>query len=191
MGQCAHDIAKLSKFDVNKDTKIIVAEIDGVGDEFPLSKEKLSPVLAWIKVKDAKEGIEKCIEMTEYGGIGHTAVIHSKNEEVILEFSKKVKTGRLLVNTPSSQGAIGGIYTTNTPSLTLGCGSMGNNSTTDNISSINLINKKKVTKRISPMQWFKVPEKIYHEKNSIQYLQKLPGANRIMIVTDRNMMELG
>lgn len=191
VGQCAHDIAKLSKFDVNKDTKIIVAEIDGVGDEFPLSKEKLSPVLACIKVKDAKEGIEKCIEMTEYGGIGHTAVIHSKNEEVILEFSKKVKTGRLLVNTPSSQGAIGGIYTTNTPSLTLGCGSMGNNSTTDNISSINLINKKKVTKRISPMQWFKVPEKIYHEKNSIQYLQKLPGANRIMIVTDRNMMELG
>ena len=117
VGQSAYNIAKMAGIDVNKNTKIIVAEIEGIGDKFPLSKEKLSPVLACIKVKNAKEGIEKCVEMTEYGGIGHTAVIHSKNDEVIFEFSQKVKTGRLLVNTPSSHGAIGGIYTTNTPSL--------------------------------------------------------------------------
>lgn len=191
VGQSAYDIAKMSGFEVEKDTKILVAEVSGVGEEYPLTMEKLSPILACIKVKDEKEGIEKCVEMTEFGGIGHTAVIHSNNNEVILEFSKKVKTGRLLVNTPSSQGAIGGIYTTNTPSLTLGCGSMGNNSTTDNISTINLINRKKVTKRRVAMQWFKVPPRIYHEKNSIEYLQKLPDVNRVMIVTDKTMEKLG
>ena len=191
VGQSAYTIAKMSGFDVEKDTKILVAEIKGVGEDYPLSKEKLSPVLACIKVKDYKEGIEKCVEMTEFGGIGHTAVIHSNDDKVILEFSKKVKTGRLLVNTPSSQGAIGGIYTTNTPSLTLGCGSMGNNSTTDNISAINLINTKKVTKRRVAMQWFKVPPRIYHEMGSVQYLQKLPDVNRVMIVTDKTMEKLG
>ena len=191
VGQSAYTIAKMSGFDVEKDTKILVAEIKGVGEDYPLSKEKLSPVLACIKVEDYKEGIEKCVEMTEFGGIGHTAVIHSNDDKVILEFSKKVKTGRLLVNTPSSQGAIGGIYTTNTPSLTLGCGSMGNNSTTDNISAINLINTKKVTKRRVAMQWFKVPPRIYHEMGSIQYLQKLPDVNRVMIVTDKTMEKLG
>ncbi|WP_455538526.1 bifunctional acetaldehyde-CoA/alcohol dehydrogenase [Terrisporobacter sp.] len=191
VGQSAYNIAKMSGFEVEKDTKILVAEIEGVGEDYPLSKEKLSPVLACIKVEDSKEGIEKCVEMTEFGGIGHTAVIHSNDDEVVLEFSKKVKTGRLLVNTPSSQGAIGGIYTTNTPSLTLGCGSMGNNSTTDNISAINLINRKKVTKRRVGMQWFKVPPRIYHEMGSIEYLQKLPDVNRVMIVTDKTMDELG
>ena len=191
VGQSAYTIAKMSGFEVEKDTKILVAEIKGVGEDYPLSKEKLSPVLACIKVEDYKEGIEKCVEMTEFGGIGHTAVIHSNDDKVILEFSKKVKTGRLLVNTPSSQGAIGGIYTTNTPSLTLGCGSMGNNSTTDNISAINLINTKKVTKRRVAMQWFKVPPRIYHEMGSIQYLQKLPDVNRVMIVTDKTMEKLG
>ena len=191
VGQSAYTIAKMSGFEVEKDTKILVAEIKGVGEDYPLSKEKLSPVLACIKVKDSKEGIEKCVEMTEFGGIGHTAVIHSNDDKVILEFSKKVKTGRLLVNTPSSQGAIGGIYTTNTPSLTLGCGSMGNNSTTDNISAINLINTKKVTKRRVAMQWFKVPPRIYHEMGSVQYLQKLPDVNRVMIVTDKTMEKLG
>lgn len=191
VGQSAYEIANMAGFEVPKDTKILVAEIEGVGEDYPLSKEKLSPVLACIEVKNAKEGIEKCVEMTEFGGIGHSAVIHSNNNEVILEFSKKVKTGRLLVNTPSSQGAIGGIYTTNTPSLTLGCGSMGNNSTTDNISAINLINTKKVTKRRNSMQWFKVPERIYHEMDSIQYLQKLPNVQRVIIVTDKTMINLG
>ena len=108
-----------------------------------------------------------------------------------MQFSNKVKTGRILINTPSSQGAIGGIYNSNTPSLTLGCGSMGNNSTTDNISAINLINLKKVTKRTVSMQWFKVPERIYHEMGSIQYLEKLPKSERTMIITDRTMEDLG
>ena len=191
VGQNAYTIAQMSGFKIAKDTKILVAEISGVGEDYPLSKEKLSPVLACIKVKNANEGIEKCVEMTEFGGLGHSACIHSNNDNIILQFSNKVKTGRLLINTPSSQGAIGGIYNSNTPSLTLGCGSMGNNSTTDNISAINLINLKKVTKRTVSMQWFKVPERIYHEMGSIQYLEKLPKSERIMIITDRTMEDLG
>ena len=191
VGQNAYMIAQMSGFEIPKDTKILVAEISGVGEDYPLSKEKLSPVLACIRVKNADEGIEKCVEMTEFGGLGHSACIHSNNDNIILQFSNKVKTGRILINTPSSQGAIGGIYNSNTPSLTLGCGSMGNNSTTDNISAINLINLKKVTKRTVSMQWFKVPERIYHEMGSIQYLEKLPKSERTMIITDRTMEDLG
>ena len=191
VGQSPYTIAKMAGFKVPNDTKILVAEIGGVGEDYPLSKEKLSPVLACIKVKDAQEGIQRCIEMTEFGGLGHSAVIHSNNDDIILEFSNKVRTGRLLVNAPSTHGAIGDIYNVNTPSLTLGCGSMGNNSTTDNVSSVNLINVKKVTKRRVNMQWFKVPERIYHEVGSVQYLEKLPEVERVMIVTDRVMVQLG
>lgn len=191
VGQSAYIIASMAGFEVDEDTKILVVELDGVGEKYPLSKEKLSPVLACIKVKNAEEGIEKCIEMTEFGGLGHSACIHSNNDDVILSFGNKVKTGRLLINSPSSQGAIGGIYNTNTPSLTLGCGSMGNNSTTDNISAINLINRKKVAKRRESIQWFKVPNRIYHEMGSIQYLEKLPNVNRVIIITDRTMEDLG
>ncbi len=191
VGQKPYTIAKMAGFEIPEDSKMIVAEIGGVGMDHPLSKEKLSPVLACIKVKDAKEGIQKCVEMTEFGGLGHSAVIHSNDDDIILEFSTKVQTGRLLVNAPSTHGAIGDVYNVNTPSLTLGCGSMGNNSTTDNVSATNLVNVKKVAKRRVNMQWFKVPERIYHEVGSVQYLEKLPEVERVMIVTDRMMVELG
>lgn len=191
VGQSPYKIAQMAGFEVPEDAKMLVAEIGGVGHDHPLSKEKLSPVLACIKVKDAKEGVQRCVDMTEFGGLGHSAVIHSNDDAVILEFSNRVRTGRLLVNAPSTHGAIGDIYNVNTPSLTLGCGSMGNNSTTDNVSAVNLINVKKVTKRRVNMQWFKVPERIYHEAGSIQYLEKLPNVERVMIVTDRMMVQLG
>ncbi len=191
VGQYPYQIAEMAGFVIPKETKVLVAEIDGVGKDEPLSREKLSPVLACIKVKDAHEGIQRCVEMTEFGGLGHSAVVHCNDDEVIMEFSQKVRTGRLLVNAPSTHGAIGDIYNVNTPSLTLGCGSMGNNSTTDNVSAVNLINVKKVTQRKVNMQWFKVPDKIYHEVGSIQYLEKTEDINRVMIVTDRMMVELG
>lgn len=191
VGQSPYTIGQMAGIDVPKDAKMIVAELEKVGMEDPLSKEKLSPVLACYKVKNAQEGIQKCVEMTEFGGLGHSAVIHCNDDDVILEFSKKVSTGRLIVNSPSTHGAIGDIYNVNTPSLTLGCGSMGNNSTTENVSATNLINVKKVAMRKVNMQWFKVPERIYHEFGSISYLEKLPNANRIMIVTDRVMLQLG
>ena len=123
--------------------------------------------------------------------MGHSAVIHSENKDAILEFSKTVKAGRVIVNSPSTHGAIGDIYNTNIPSLTLGCGTFGGNSTTSNVSSVNLINVKRVAKRRVNMQWFKIPEKIYFESGSISYLQKMPTITRAFIVTDEAMMKLG
>ena len=191
VGQSPYIIGQMAGIDVPKDAKMIVAELEKVGIEDPLSKEKLSPVLACYKVKNDKEGIRKSIEMTEFGGLGHSAVIHCNDEDIILDFSQRVSTGRLIVNAPSTHGAIGDIYNAFTPSLTLGCGSMGNNSTTENVSATNLINIKKVAMRKVNMQWFKVPERIYYEYGSLSYLEKLPNANRIMIVTDRVMVQLG
>ncbi len=173
-----------------EDTKILVAPLDGVGPDYPLSREKLSPILAYYEVANYEEGIHRCDEMTEFGGLGHSAVIHSHDDKAIAAFTSRVRTGRLLVNSPSSLGAIGDLYNTNTPSLTLGCGSMGRNSTTDNVSVMNLINVKRVSIRRDRMQWFKIPPKIYFQPGSLQYLSKIKG-QRAFIVTDPAMAKLG
>lgn len=190
VGQPAYKIAEMAGFAVPKDTKILIAPLEGIGYNYPLSREKLSPVLALYIVNDYREGIRRCEEMTEFGGLGHSAVIHSENDEIIREFSKKVRTGRLIVNAPSSQGAIGDLYNSYRPSLTLGCGTMGRNSTTANVSTSNLINIKRVAKRMTNMKWFKIPPKIYFEPGSLQYLSKLKG-ERAFIVTDASMVKLG
>ncbi|MCX7842948.1 MAG: bifunctional acetaldehyde-CoA/alcohol dehydrogenase [Clostridia bacterium] len=190
VGQPAYKIAEMTGFSVPKDTKILVAPLEGVGPQFPLSREKLSPILALYIVDDYRGGIRKCEEMTEFGGLGHSAVIHSENDAVIREFSEKVRTGRLIVNSPSSQGAIGDLYNNYRPSLTLGCGTMGKNSTTANVSTSNLINIKRVAKRTVNMKWFKIPAKIYFEPGSLQYLSKLKG-QKAFIVTDASMVKIG
>ena len=190
-GQSPEKIAKDAGFDVPKDTKVIVVYEEGIGDEFPFSKEKLSPILTYYIVNDFEEALDKAERLIEFGGLGHSAVIHSESREKILEFSKKMKAGRIIVNSPSTHGAIGDIYNTNMPSLTLGCGSFGGNSTTANVSSVNLINIKRVARRRVNMQWFKVPEKIYFEAGSIRYLEKMPDIERAFIVTDPGMVKLG
>ncbi len=169
----------------------MVAEIEGVGPKYPLSAEKLSPVLACYKVKNAEEGIRRAAEVVAFGGMGHSSVIHSHNEEVISAFADRLQTGRIIVNSPSTHGAIGDIYNTNLPSLTLGCGSYGRNSTSSNVTAVNLINIKRVARRTVNMQWFKVPDKIYFEKGATQYLAKMPDISRIAIVTDEMMVKLG
>lgn len=191
VGKSPYDIAKLAEIDVPKDTKVLVLKENGVGIEYPFSKEKLSPVLAYYVVDNSDEGIELAEKLIEFGGLGHSAVIHSGNDETIQKFSQKVKVGRIIVNSPSTHGAIGDIYNTNMPSLTLGCGTFGGNSTTANVSSVNLINIKRVAKRRVNMQWFKVPEKIYFEAGSISYLEKMPEITRAFIVTDESMVKLG
>ncbi|MCG7406261.1 bifunctional acetaldehyde-CoA/alcohol dehydrogenase [Paenibacillus sp. ACRRX] len=191
VGQPATKIAEMAGIKVPADTKILVAELDGVGPKFPLSAEKLSPVLACYKVKTAQEGIDRAAEIVAFGGMGHSSVIHSNNEEVIAKFGDRLPTGRILVNSPSTHGAIGDLYNTNIPSLTLGCGSYGRNSTSNNVSAVNLINIKRVAKRTVNMQWFKVPNKVYFEKGSTQYLAKMPDIERVMIVTDPMMVKLG
>ena len=191
VGKSPYNIAKMADIEVPENTKVLVLKENGVGIEYPFSKEKLSPVLAYYIVKDSKEGIALAEKLIEFGGMGHSAVIHSENEEVIKEFSNRVKVGRIIVNSPSSHGAIGDIYNTNMPSLTLGCGTFGGNSTTSNVSSVNLINVKRLAKRRVNMQWFKVPNKIYFEAGSLGYLEKMPDISRAFIVTDKAMVSLG
>ncbi|MDN6398647.1 MAG: bifunctional acetaldehyde-CoA/alcohol dehydrogenase, partial [Alkalibacterium sp.] len=191
VGRSAYQIADMAGVKVPEDTKILIAEYDGVGKKYPLSREKLSPVLAAYKVKSSDEGIKRAEEMLNYGGLGHSAVIHSHDEEVIQKFDRKMKAGRLIVNAPSSQGAIGDIYNAYIPSLTLGCGSYGGNSVSSNVSTMHLINVKKRAKRANNMQWFKVPPKVYFERNSVQYLAKMPDIKKAFIVTDPMMVELG
>jgi acetaldehyde dehydrogenase / alcohol dehydrogenase len=191
VGQPAVKIAEMAGVTVPEGTKILVAELDGVGPNYPLSAEKLSPLLACYKVKTAEQGIELAAQVVAFGGMGHSSVIHSKDQQVITAFSNRLQTGRIIVNSPSTHGAIGDIYNTNLPSLTLGCGSYGHNSTTANVSAVNLINVKRVAYRTVNMQWFKVPAKIYFEKGSTQYLSKMPDISRVIIVTDPIMVKLG
>ena len=191
VGKPAYEIAKLAGVKVDKNTKILLAEIDGVGPKYPLSREKLSPVLACFKVKSTEEGFKRAEEMINFGGEGHSAVIHSNDQNVIEQFSLRMKAGRIIVNSPSSQGAIGDIYNAHMPSLTLGCGTYGGNSVSTNVGTVHLINIKKMARRRNNMQWFKVPPKIYFEKGSIQYLEKMHNISRAFIVTDPGMVELG
>ncbi len=190
-GQSSYQIAKNAGFEVPEDTKVLVVYEEGIGEEYPFSKEKLSPVLAYYIVKDEEEGISKSEQLLEFGGLGHSAVVHSENDDTILKFSERLKAGRIIVNSPSTHGGIGDIYNTNMPSLTLGCGSFGGNTTTANVSSVNLINIKRVAKRRVNMQWFKIPEKIYFEAGSIAYLEKMPDIERAFIVTDPGMVQFG
>ena len=191
VGKPAYEIAKMAGVDVPVDTKILVAELKSVGPQEPLSREKLSPVLACYKVNSTEEGLKRAEEMLEFGGLGHSAVIHSENQEVILEFGKRMKAGRIISNAPSSQGAIGDIYNAYIPSLTLGCGTFGGNSVSTNVGATHLINIKKLARRNVNMQWFKVPPKIYFEKHATQYLAKMPNISRAFIVTDPGMVKLG
>ncbi|HOB36698.1 MAG TPA: bifunctional acetaldehyde-CoA/alcohol dehydrogenase [Candidatus Avimonas sp.] len=191
VGKSPQYIAKKAGIEIPAGTKIICCEIGGVGREYPLSYEKLSPVLAVIKARDAEHGIRLSEKMVEIGGLGHSSVIHSSDENVIEEFSRRMKTGRVIINSPSTHGAIGDIYNTNMPSLTLGCGTYGSNSTTSNVTAVNLINRKRVAKRRVNMQWFKIPEKIYFESGCLQYLEKMPDISRAFIVTDPQMVKLG
>lgn len=191
VGKPATWIAEQAGVKVPEGTKILLAKLDGVGPEYPLSREKLSPVLAYFIVDSTEEGIDRAEEMVMFHGMGHSAVIHANDEDVIQKYAATIKASRLIVNSPSSHGAIGDIYNTNMPSLTLGCGSYGGNSVSGNVTTVNLINQKRVAKRRVNMQWFKVPDKIYFEHNSIQYLEKMPNITRAFIVTDPGMVSLG
>ncbi|CEI81623.1 Aldehyde-alcohol dehydrogenase [Oceanobacillus oncorhynchi] len=191
VGMKASKIAEMAGIQVPQDTKILVAELTGVGAEHPLSREKLSPVLAAYKVNSTEEGLQRAEEMLEFGGLGHSAVLHSDNQEIQDAFGKRMKAGRIILNSPSSHGAIGDIYNAYMPSLTLGCGSYGGNSVSSNVGAMHLMNIKKMARRNVNMQWFKVPPKIYFEKNAVQYLAKMPNISKAFIVTDPMMVELG
>lgn len=191
VGKPATLIAEWAGFKVPDGTVILAAECNEVGINEPLTREKLSPVLAVIKSKDTKDGLEKSRQMVEFNGLGHTAAIHTQNEDVAEQFGKIVRACRIVWNSPSTFGGIGDVYNAFIPSLTLGCGSYGRNSVSGNISAINLINTKLIGRRNNNMQWFKVPPKVYFEPNAIKYLREMEGLERVMIVTDESMVKLG
>ncbi|WP_318502799.1 bifunctional acetaldehyde-CoA/alcohol dehydrogenase [Bacillus sp. T3] len=191
VGMPAAKIARLAGVFVPESTKILVAELKGVGPKYPLSREKLSPVLACYKVNSLDEGMTRAEEMLTFGGLGHSAVLHSNDDAVMKEFGTRMKAGRIILNAPSSQGAIGDIYNAFIPSLTLGCGSYGGNSVCANVGTVHLVNTKTMAKRNVNMQWFKIPPKMFFYKHSTQYLAKMEGISRALIVTDPGMVKLG
>ena len=191
VGKSAHWIAEQAGFEVPEDTVILAVECDMVGPKEPMTREKLSPVLAILKSKDAEEGFKLAEQMVCFNGLGHSAAIHCKEQAMADAYGEKVKAMRIIWNSPSTFGGIGNVYNSFLPSLTLGCGSYGKNSIGGNVSAVNLLNVKKVGKRRNTMQWFKVPRKIYFERNSIQYLQSCRDVNKVFIVTDRSMVDFG
>ena len=191
VGKPAPWIAEQAGFTVPPRTNILLVECKEVGEKEPLTREKLSPVLALLKSTSREDGLTKAEQMVEFHGLGHSAAIHTSDAELAKEFGKRVKAIRVIWNSPSTFGGIGDGYNAFLPSLTLGCGSYGKNSVGNNVSAVNLINIKRVGRRRNNMQWFKVPSKIYFERNSIQYLQSMGGMERVVIVTDRTMVDLG
>ena len=190
VGHSAIEIAEKAGLKVPAGTKMLLAEIPDATMEHPLALEKLSPVLALIKSDGVEDGFKKAEGMLNLGGIGHTAVIHTENEELQLQYGIRMKACRVLVNSPSAEGGIGNIYNNMIPSLTLGCGSHGHNSISHNVSSFDLLNVKTLSKRRNNMQWFRVPTKIFFEKDSITYLRHIE-ADRVMLVCDPGMVQFG
>ena len=190
VGHSAMEIAEKAGLKVPAGTKMLLAEIPDATMEHPLALEKLSPVLALIKSDGVEDGFKKAEGMLNLGGLGHTAVIHTENEELQLQYGIRMKACRVLVNSPSAEGGIGNIYNNMIPSLTLGCGSHGHNSVSHNVSSFDLLNVKTLSKRRNNMQWFRVPPKIFFEKDSITYLRHIE-AERVMLVCDPGMVQFG
>ena len=191
VGMDAVDIAKNAGFEVPENTSIIAVEIKTVGEEEPMSREKLSPILALYKATSRRDALDKAKAMVEFHGLGHSAAIHTTDEELAKQYGDEVKAMRVIWNSPSTFGGIGDVYNAFDPSLTLGCGSYGSNSVGGNVSAKHLLNIKKVGRRRNNMQWFKIPSKIYFERDSIQYLQKMRDVEKVIIVTDESMVELG
>lgn len=191
VGKPAAWIAEQAGFSVPANTNILLAECKEVGVKEPLTREKLSPVLALLKAESVEDGLNKSEQMVEFHGLGHSAAIHTSDAELAKTFGERVKAIRVIWNSPSTFGGIGDVYNSFLPSLTLGCGSYGKNSVGNNVSAVNLLNIKRVGRRRNNMQWFKVPSKIYFERDSIQYLQSMKGVKRVVIVTDRVMVDLG
>ncbi|WP_328766635.1 bifunctional acetaldehyde-CoA/alcohol dehydrogenase [Streptomyces sp. NBC_00286] len=191
VGQSPAWIAEQAGFSVPEDTSVILVEAERVGPDEPLTREKLCPVLAVLRAGSEQQGFDLAADMVAFHGQGHTAVIHTEDTALAEAYGTRMKTVRTIVNAPSSQGAIGGIYNSLLPSLTLGCGSWGSTSVSNNVSAAQLLNIKRVTSRHNNLQWFKVPPKIYFEPGSIRYLASMPDVHRVTIVTDATMTRLG
>ena len=199
VGQKAHTIAALSGVDVPEDTKILIGEVTSVDISEEFAHEKLSPVLAMYKAKDFDDALAKAEQLIADGGYGHTSSLYVdavKETEKINQFALRMKTCRILVNTPSSHGGIGDLYNFKlAPSLTLGCGSWGGNSVSENVGVKHLLNIKTVAERRENMLWFRAPEKVYLKKGclpvALDELKNVMGKKRAFIVTDSFLYQNG
>ena len=198
VGQSAYKIAEMAGVNVPTTAKVLVGEVESVELEEPFSHEKLSPVLAMYKAKSFEEALDKADRLIELGGMGHTSILYTdqlKSRDRILQFGEKMKTARTLINMPASQGAIGDIFNFKlAPSLTLGCGSWGGNSVSENVGPKHLINVKSIAERRENMLWFRVPEKVYFKYGCLPVaLEELRdmGKKKALIVTDKVLFEMG
>ena len=199
VGQSAHTIAKLAGVDVDENIKILVGEVESVELSEEFAHEKLSPVLAMYKASSFDDALSKAYRLIEDGGLGHTSSLYINTvteKEKIEKFYNTMKTCRVLINTPSSQGGIGDIYNFKlAPSLTLGCGSWGGNSVSENVGVKHLINIKTVAERRENMLWFRAPEKVYLKRGclpvALEELKNVMGKKRVFIVTDTFLYENG
>ena len=198
VGRTASEIAKMAGVEVAEDTKVLVGEVESVGAEEPFAKEKLSPVLAMYKAENFEDALEKADALVYGGGIGHTSSIYidEREEERLTAFREKMKTCRILVNTPAAQGGIGDLYNFRlTPSLTLGCGSWGGNSVCENVGISELTNIKTVALRRENMLWLQMPEKVYFKRGcletALKELKDIYRKTRAFVVTDKFLFEHG
>lgn len=195
VGQPAYKIAEIAGFSVPKDTKVLIGEVKKISIDEPFAHEKLSPVLGMYECEDFADGSEKAAKLIAMGGFGHTSVLYCNEleQDKVDSFGRIVKTSRVLINMPASQGAIGDIYNFRLePSLTLGCGSWGNNSISENVGPKHLLNIKTVAERRENMLWFKLPPKIYFKYGCLPVaLQELEGKKRAFIVTDSFLFNSG
>ena len=190
-GRSANAIADMCGIKVPENTKVIIAEYEGVGDKYPLSAEKLSPVLTMYKATSHENAFDICAQLLHYGGEGHTAAIHTLDDDLATKYGLEMRASRIIVNSPSGIGGIGNIYNNMTPSLTLGTGSYGGNSISHNVTDWDLLNIKTIAKRRENRQWVKIPPKVYFQRNSLKELQDIPNINRAFIVTGPGMSKRG
>ncbi len=190
VGQKATDIARYAGLSVKPDTKLLIAPIQGVGREHPLSVEKLFPVLSVYRAKSVDEALKVCVDVNHAGGLGHTAVIFSRNDEVINKFSEVINAGRILVNSPGSVGAVGAIYNDLVPTFSFGCGTGGGNSTTDNVNIYHYLNIKRVARRTQAHMWFRVPKEIYFNLNAVENVRQFQSRSTI-IITNPALEQIG
>ena len=195
VGQPVEKLATMAGISVPEDTRLLIGEVENIGLEEPFSYEKLSPILAMYRAKDFEDGVKKAEKLVLFAGRGHTAVLYTapSNREHIKHFQDNVQTARVLINTPSSQGAIGDIYNFRLdPSLTLGCGTWGGNSISENVEPTHLLNIKTVAERRENMLWFRVPPKVYFKYGALPVaIRELAGKKRAFIVTDKPLFDLG
>ena len=190
VGQKAADIARFVGLSVKPNTKLLVAPIQGVGREHPLSVEKLFPVLAVYRAKSVAEALKVCIDVNHAGGLGHTAVVFSRNDEVIRKFGEVINAGRIIVNSPGSIGALGAVYNDLVPTFSFGCGTGGGNSTTDNVNILHYLNIKRQARRTQNHMWFRVPNQIYFNMNAVENLRQFPSRCTI-VVTNASLEQIG